>query len=413
MTIAAPPSSPAVPVSKGQALQLARQAYSEIKTDAEIVILEDLTVEKDFGWVFFASPRKYLETKEPRYLVPGLGPLVVERTNGQTHFLATSVPPERAVEEFERRWRASRKQTMEDVPPLLRVAASVVEFDRSGGTRKASIVLSDGHRYVLSPELRAWAFWRRQLPKMVGDTTDAVCVEYEPDTRIARRLRLTQIWEGVQKGRALEGGRWAVSFRVSAALYYVRTDRPEFEAWKAILDEAAVTQKSVRVAKGDDYYELVFVGWSGPQRPQTDVARVKQFDRPADAAEATLLAESGRRFVAARRAPDFEIWCERIAQARTENLPLRVEYEPSTRQVVGILPVERRKVVRLSPALVSREREVWLEGDPSPFFLRKERLPLVYGIWGRDLGKAARSGEVQFIVTDPKTRDILLATRPY
>jgi hypothetical protein len=413
MTIAAPASSPAVPVSKEQSLQLARQCYSEIDTDAEIVILEDLTEEKDFGWVFFASPRRYLETKEPRFLIPGLGPLVVERTSGQTHFLATSVAPERAVEEYERRWRASQKQTPEDAPTLLRAVASVTEFDRGGGSKAASIVLADGHRYVLPTELRAWAFWRGQLPKMVGDTTDAVSVEYDAATRVARRLRLTHVWEGVQKGRALDAERLAVSFRKSAALYYVRTDRPEYETWKAILDEAAVTQKSVRVAMGDDSYELVFVGWSGPQRPRTDVARVRQFDRPADAAEATLLAESGHRFVVSRLALDFESWSERIVQAQNENLPLRVEYEPSTRQVVGILPVERRKVLRLSPALSAGVREILLEGDPSPWFLRKERLPLVYGIWGRDLGKAARSGEIQFIVTDPETRDILLAIRPY
>ncbi len=40
----------------------------------QYVLLKDKTQVKPFGWVFFAAPKKYLETNNPSYLVPGLGP---------------------------------------------------------------------------------------------------------------------------------------------------------------------------------------------------------------------------------------------------------------------------------------------------------------------------------------------------
>jgi hypothetical protein len=109
MTAAAPPKPPPEPITKERALQIARKALSELKPGTEFVILEDKTVEKEFGWVFLYSTKKYLETGDPKTLVPGTGPLVVERLGGGRQFLATSVPPPKAIEEYERRWREASK----------------------------------------------------------------------------------------------------------------------------------------------------------------------------------------------------------------------------------------------------------------------------------------------------------------
>lgn len=108
MTSAAPPSPPSGPITKEKGIEIAKKALTELKPGTEFVILEDRTLEKDFGWVFLYSPKAFIETKDPRTLVPGAGPLVVLKADGSTQYLSTSVHPDRAVKEFERRWREAK-----------------------------------------------------------------------------------------------------------------------------------------------------------------------------------------------------------------------------------------------------------------------------------------------------------------
>jgi Immunity protein 35 len=96
------------PITKDRALDIARRTIATLKPGTELVILEDKTVEKDFGWVFFYTTKKYLESHNSRDLLPGNSPLVVERADGSTHFLSTSLPPNRAIEEFESSWRKKK-----------------------------------------------------------------------------------------------------------------------------------------------------------------------------------------------------------------------------------------------------------------------------------------------------------------
>jgi hypothetical protein len=102
-----PPPEPAPPgpITAEQALEIARKTVAGIEGGSEYVILEDQTVEKPFGWVFSYAPKKYVETKDMKYLRPGDGPLVVQREDGTTFFVSTSVPPNVAIAEIELRWR--------------------------------------------------------------------------------------------------------------------------------------------------------------------------------------------------------------------------------------------------------------------------------------------------------------------
>jgi hypothetical protein len=93
-------------LNKQDAQAIAAKALHDLNPGADFVILEGKTVERDFGWVFLYSPRRYLETKDPGDLVPGTGPLVVLRRDGSTRFLSTSVPPIVAVKEFEKHWHS-------------------------------------------------------------------------------------------------------------------------------------------------------------------------------------------------------------------------------------------------------------------------------------------------------------------
>ncbi|MCX7428310.1 MAG: YrhB domain-containing protein [Planctomycetia bacterium] len=97
-------SEPQASLTKQQALEIAKKTLAELPNGDEYVIQEADTVERPFGWVFFYNTRKYIETKDPGYIRPGNGPLVVERSGGATTFLTTSVPPHTAIAEFEKLW---------------------------------------------------------------------------------------------------------------------------------------------------------------------------------------------------------------------------------------------------------------------------------------------------------------------
>ncbi len=97
------------PLTKEQAQTIALKAMADLKSGNELVIQEEKTIEREFGWVFFATTRKYLETNDPKYLMPGIGPLVVNRVDGSAQFLSTSVHPRSAIDEYERRWKESQK----------------------------------------------------------------------------------------------------------------------------------------------------------------------------------------------------------------------------------------------------------------------------------------------------------------
>lgn len=84
-------------------------ARAELASDGghEFQIDEAQTRETDFGWVFFYYPKRYLDTRDPIHLVPGASPLIVRR-DGAIEFVTSSRPPEVAIAEYERRWRATR-----------------------------------------------------------------------------------------------------------------------------------------------------------------------------------------------------------------------------------------------------------------------------------------------------------------
>jgi len=98
-------SEPHHPISRAHAEQIARNYVAGISKEHDFVIMDDRTVEKPFGWVFFYTTRRYLQTRDPNDLVPDSAPLVVLRADGSLDHLSTSVPPARAIEVYEKYWR--------------------------------------------------------------------------------------------------------------------------------------------------------------------------------------------------------------------------------------------------------------------------------------------------------------------
>ena len=106
--MATKPRNSTAPLSRDQAIQVARDTIAKSPNGRELALLEANTVETPWGWVFHYTTRRFLETGDRNALVPGIGPFVVERDGGTTTFLSTSMPPDRALAEFER-MRARRR----------------------------------------------------------------------------------------------------------------------------------------------------------------------------------------------------------------------------------------------------------------------------------------------------------------
>jgi hypothetical protein len=100
-------------IDKGAARALVETKLRQLPVnpyDSGWVIQDDLTIEKEFGWVFFYTSRKYLETGNPLFLPFGNSPVIVDREDGTLHAAGTAKPIEDYIAAYEssRRQRTSR-----------------------------------------------------------------------------------------------------------------------------------------------------------------------------------------------------------------------------------------------------------------------------------------------------------------
>ena len=66
-----------------------------------IIILDDYTIEKDYGWIFSYNSRRYVEEGALSHALAGNGPIVVMRQDGAIHELSGALPLEQAIADFE------------------------------------------------------------------------------------------------------------------------------------------------------------------------------------------------------------------------------------------------------------------------------------------------------------------------
>ncbi len=65
------------------------------------VVLDEHTIERDWGWVFFYDSRRYLETGDLSFAVAGNAPYLVRRADGAVFETGTAFPVEHYIEDFE------------------------------------------------------------------------------------------------------------------------------------------------------------------------------------------------------------------------------------------------------------------------------------------------------------------------
>ena len=93
-----------------EARSLAEQYLAKLPVDPpmELTILDEHTIESDFGWVFFWNSKRYQETGEFQYALAGNAPLIVDRHDGSIH----EIPPAYSVEEAVSNYQKSRAMAL-------------------------------------------------------------------------------------------------------------------------------------------------------------------------------------------------------------------------------------------------------------------------------------------------------------
>jgi immunity protein 35 of polymorphic toxin system len=66
----------------------------------ELRILNEHTIEADFGWVFFWQSQRFLETGSFSGQLSGNAPLIVDRRDGALHVTGTAHPTEHDIQQY-------------------------------------------------------------------------------------------------------------------------------------------------------------------------------------------------------------------------------------------------------------------------------------------------------------------------
>jgi hypothetical protein len=68
----------------------------------KLALLEDNTIEDEFGWVFFYESEDYIKSGSYREMLLGNAPLMISRQDGHLHVTGTAHPVEFYIENFKR-----------------------------------------------------------------------------------------------------------------------------------------------------------------------------------------------------------------------------------------------------------------------------------------------------------------------
>ncbi len=92
-------------IEKSQAEKLVYERINEPDSNwpdkPEIVILDEATLTKEYGWVFFYQSAKYLSTNDIGDCLAGNAPYIVNKNTGELVSTGTAYPLEQYLEDYE------------------------------------------------------------------------------------------------------------------------------------------------------------------------------------------------------------------------------------------------------------------------------------------------------------------------
>jgi hypothetical protein len=89
---------------KTEALELVSKRLEEKSSEAvQYVVVEDSTIEKPWGWIFFYQSKKYIETGVFMHRLAGNGPVFFNKETGEVDFFGSIPSLDALLAEYERR----------------------------------------------------------------------------------------------------------------------------------------------------------------------------------------------------------------------------------------------------------------------------------------------------------------------
>ena len=85
-----------------EAKKIARNYLLAQDCEYELALLEDETLIKEFGWVFFYNTKKYLKTRDFRDMLGGNAPIIVDNSKGKITETGTAESIEVYIDEYEK-----------------------------------------------------------------------------------------------------------------------------------------------------------------------------------------------------------------------------------------------------------------------------------------------------------------------
>jgi len=97
-----------------EALSLAKEHLSNnwVLEEDSAVILEDKTIEDEFGWVFFYESKNYIESDDYVDMLMGNAPIIINKRSGDVHVTGTAEPIEVYIERYKESLEKSRKSAI-------------------------------------------------------------------------------------------------------------------------------------------------------------------------------------------------------------------------------------------------------------------------------------------------------------
>ena len=89
-------------------------AWNEIENDSnDCVILDEHTIEAEFGWMFFYTSKEFFETGDIRHSLYGNAPIIVNKFDRTVHETGTGNRPEYYVQKYAEEWKREQQHLRE------------------------------------------------------------------------------------------------------------------------------------------------------------------------------------------------------------------------------------------------------------------------------------------------------------
>jgi hypothetical protein len=91
-------------LTKTEALNIVSKELQQTSPlDDPFVVVEEDTIERPFGWVFFYNSKRFLETGVFSYRLAGNGPVIISKHDGRVEFCGTAKSVSELIEDYEKK----------------------------------------------------------------------------------------------------------------------------------------------------------------------------------------------------------------------------------------------------------------------------------------------------------------------